>query len=57
MKELYNYSFLLIFVSILIIGFFDHFLFTIQQGRFIFWLGAALLTSNFQEILYYRKNA
>ncbi|OGM99908.1 MAG: hypothetical protein A2736_03000 [Candidatus Yanofskybacteria bacterium RIFCSPHIGHO2_01_FULL_41_27] len=45
MKELYHYSFLLFFLSVLIIGFFDHFLFTIQQGRFIFWMIAALIAS------------
>jgi len=42
--ELKHYSFLLVVASILFIGLFDHFLFTIQQGRFVFWLSAALLT-------------
>ena len=44
LNKLYHYSFLLIFLSILFMGLFDHFLFTLQQGRFIFWLVAVLLT-------------
>lgn len=50
MKELFNYSFLLVFISFLVIGFFDHFLFTIQQGRFIFWLVAALISVSTTEL-------
>src|SRR3990167_5545840 len=46
MKNLYNYSFLLIFLSVLFMGLFDHFLLTLQQGRFIFWLTVMLLTIN-----------
>lgn len=57
LKNLRDYSFLLIFISILAIGFFDHFLFTIQQGRFMFWLGAAVIASNFPDILYHKKDA
>lgn len=49
MKNLYNYSFLLIFLSILFMGLFDHFLFTLQQGRFVFWLIVALLTINYKD--------
>ena len=44
LRELKHYSFLLVVASILFIGLFDHFLLTIQQGRFVFWLSAALLT-------------
>ncbi len=50
MKELFNFSFLLVFISFLMIGFFDHFLFTIQQGRFIFWLVAALIAVSTVEL-------
>lgn len=44
LQELWHYSFVLVFSSILFIGLFDHFLLTIQQGRFVFWLGLTLLT-------------
>src|SRR3989344_7585409 len=44
LRELKHYSFLLVVISVLFIGLFDHFLLTIQQGRFVFWLGLALLT-------------
>ena len=43
LRELKHHSFLLIAVSVLFIGLFDHFLFTLQQGRFIFWLVLTLL--------------
>lgn len=33
----------LLAVGILFIGFFDHFLLTLQQGRFVFWLGLTIL--------------
>ena len=33
----------LLAIGFLFIGLFDHFLFTIQQGRFVFWLGLTLL--------------
>lgn len=56
-KTLLNYSFLLIFTSFLIIGFFDHFLWTLQQGRFMFWLATALMAFNFRNILYHKKDA
>lgn len=42
-KKLYHFSFSLIIVSVLILGMFDHFLFTIQGGRIIFWLALGLL--------------
>ncbi len=44
MKNLYNYSFLLVFLSFLFVGLFDHFLWTLQQGRLMFWLVMSLLT-------------
>ncbi len=37
-KKLYHFSFALIGAVILISGLFDHFLWTIQSGRLIFWL-------------------
>lgn len=46
LDKLYNYSFLLVFLSFLFIGFFDHFLWTLQQGRIVFWLTVSLLTFN-----------
>jgi hypothetical protein len=44
-KQDYYFIFLTIIMtgSVLIIGLFDHFLLTIQQGRFIFWLSLAFL--------------
>lgn len=52
LKNLRDYSFLLIYISILIIGFFDHFLFTIQQGRFMLWLVVALIVSLTDKVQY-----
>lgn len=43
LRELKHYSFLLVGVSILFIGLFDHFLLTLQQGRFVLWLSLTLL--------------
>lgn len=43
-RKMWDYSFLLVIASVLMIGLFDHFLLTVQQGRFIFWLSLALLT-------------
>lgn len=37
-KKLYHFSFALIILAMLISGLFDHFLWTIQAGRLIFWL-------------------
>jgi len=42
-KKLYHFSFGLIIVAVLIVGLFDHFLWTIQSGRFLFWLTLGLL--------------
>jgi len=42
-RLLYQYSFLILVSSFLVIGLFDHFLWTLQQGRFIFWTVLALL--------------
>ncbi len=44
-KKLYHFSFALIIVSILIFGLFDHYLWTIQSGRLIFWLVLGFLAS------------
>lgn len=44
LQEFRHRSFFLVTVSILFIGLFDHFLFTIQQGRFVLWLELTLLT-------------
>ena len=44
LKKSYDLSMLFFFCSILFIGFFDHFFFTLQQGRLIFWSGLGLLT-------------
>ncbi|OGN03542.1 MAG: hypothetical protein A2651_00655 [Candidatus Yanofskybacteria bacterium RIFCSPHIGHO2_01_FULL_42_12] len=41
--ELKHYSFLLVVASVLFIGLFDHFLLTLQQGRFVLWIGLTLL--------------
>jgi hypothetical protein len=42
-KKLYHFSFFLVIISILIMGLFDHFLWTIQTGQFIFWLTLGLM--------------
>lgn len=44
LKKSYHLSSLVFFSSLLFIGFFDHFLWTLQQGRIIFWFTMALLT-------------
>lgn len=41
----FHYPFFIIFISLLFFGLFDHFLFTIQQGRIIFWLVLGLLAA------------
>ena len=51
MNKLYHYSFLLIFLSFLFLGLFDHFLWTLQQGRFIFWLVLSLLSFGLTPLL------
>jgi len=44
-QKLFHYSFILVFASILLMGLFDHFLWTIQQGRFVLWLSIALIAT------------
>ena len=44
LERFHHYSLLLVFSSFLFMGVFDHFLWTIQQGRFMFWLILAMLT-------------
>ncbi len=44
MEKFYHYSVLLVFLSFLFIGLFDHFLWTLQQGRLMLWLLCASLT-------------
>ena len=41
MKRFHHYSLVLLFSSFLFMGLFDHFLWTLQQGRFVFWLVTA----------------
>lgn len=43
-RDIHSFSFLIVVFSFLIIGFFDHFLWTSQQGSFIFWMVLALLS-------------
>lgn len=45
-KELYHVSFFMVFVSILIMGLFDHFLWSLQQGQLMFWLALGLIASS-----------
>jgi hypothetical protein len=42
-KKLYHFSFGLIIIAVLVAGLFDHFLWTIQAGRLMFWLALGLL--------------
>jgi len=37
-RRFYRYGVLAVFLSILFLGIFDHFLLTLQQGRLIFWM-------------------
>lgn len=46
LERFHHYSLLLLCSSFLFMGLFDHFLWTLQQGRFIFWLVLASLTIN-----------
>ena len=50
MEKLYHYSFLILFLSFLFVGLFDHFLLTLQQGRLMFWLLCAGLTPHLWRI-------
>ena len=43
LERFHHYSVLLVFASFLFMGVFDHFLWTIQQGRFIFWIVLSVL--------------
>ncbi len=44
LRKSYHLSMLFFFCSLLFIGFFDHFLWTLQQGRLVFWSSLGLLT-------------
>lgn len=44
LQKSYHLSLLVFFCSLFFIGLFDHFFWTLQQGRFIFWSGLGLLT-------------
>lgn len=41
----FHYSLFIIFTSVLFLGLFDHFLWTLQQGQIIFWLVSGLLAA------------
>ena len=43
LAEMGHYFFLLVVASVLFMGLFDHFLLTLQQGRFVFWMILTLL--------------
>ena len=45
-KKLATFSFLFFTFSFLLVGLFDHFLWTLQQGSLIFWMTLALLNSD-----------
>ena len=45
-KRPYHVSFALIFASVLAMGLFDHFYWTIQSGQLLFWLTVGLISSN-----------
>jgi O-antigen ligase len=46
LHKAYQYSFLILALSFLIMGLFDHFLWTLQQGSLIFWMVLALISLN-----------
>ncbi len=45
-KELWQLSFIFIFLSLLVFGLFDHLLWTLQQGSLVLWMVMALLSVN-----------
>ena len=45
-KKPYSFPFLIFALSILLMGLFDHFLWTLQQGSLIFWMTLALISLN-----------
>jgi O-antigen ligase len=45
-KKPYSFSFLILAFSFLLMGLFDHFLWTLQQGSLIFWMVLALISLN-----------
>ncbi len=45
-KKPYSFSFLILAFSFLLMGLFDHFLWTLQQGSLIFWMTLALISLN-----------
>jgi len=49
MERSHHYSLLLLFSSFLFVSLFDHFLWTLQQGKFIFWLVLAALAVDESE--------
>ncbi len=49
LKNLHNLSLALILASILLFGLFDHYLWTIQTGRLIFWGLLGLMASNYGQ--------
>ena len=49
LERIHHYSLFLLFGSTLFMGLFDHFLWTLQQGRFLFWLVLATLAINEKE--------
>lgn len=57
MEKLHHYSFLLIFSSFLFLGLFDHFLWTLQQGRFMFWMVLALLSLGWLDTTHRKLNS
>ncbi len=48
-RKFYHYSLFLIFISFLIIGFFDHFIWTLQVGRLMFWLTLSILAAHIKN--------
>lgn len=46
LKRPYHFSFLIFAFSFLLMGLFDHFLWTLQQGSLIFWMTLALISLN-----------
>ncbi len=45
-KKLYYFSFFILAGSFLLVGFFDHFLWTSQQGSLVFWMALGLIGNN-----------
>jgi hypothetical protein len=55
LARFHHYSLMLLSCSFLFMGIFDHFLWTLQQGRFLLWFVLAILSIDKNEDILYNK--